>query len=98
MAKFIIEVSDDFIREQAGMEKMMDKMKSSEGGIDAVAMIAEFFAFKHIKDALDKGETEFTYTADNMDDGKGLEIFNKIVSRVATLQIIKEKTEMEKQQ
>lgn len=89
MAKFIIEVSDEYIREHADGEKMAEKMENSEGKEDALSALFDVIAFGKIKDELDKGETEFTITADDMDDDKGRKIFDSTVSRIGMLFIIK---------
>ena len=89
MAKFILEVSDEYIREQADSEKMAAKMAASDDKEGALSALFDVIAFSNIKDALDEGETEFTLSIDDMDDDKGRQIFNSTASRFGTMLIIK---------
>lgn len=98
MAKFIIEVSDEYIREHADGEKMAAKATAASDGSEALGVLFDVIAFNQIKDALDEGKTEFAFTIDDMDDEKGCKIFNSVVSRIGTLYIIKDVNDRKKQE
>ena len=93
MAKFILEVSDEYIRKQAELERMTASIDDKTSGVDAFSALFDFIAFKHVKDEIDKGTTEFNVSIDDMDDDKGLGIFNATVSRCAILCVMKQANE-----
>ena len=70
---------------------MADRLAESKGGMDALDSLLNVIAFNSIKDAIDEGTTEFTFSVDDMgDDEKGRDIFYHIVRRVPMLNVIKE--------
>ena len=96
MAKFIIEVSDEYIREHADSEKMAAKVAAMDGH-DALSGLFDIIAFNNIKKQIDEGKTEFAFTVDDMGDDKDRQIFDMAVSRVVMLDVIK-KAKMKKEE
>ena len=93
MAKFILEVSDEYIRNHANPERMAASIDDKTSGHDALSALFDVIAFKHVKDEIDKGTTEFNLSIDDMDDDKARDIFNHTVSRLGMLFVIKKTNE-----
>jgi len=97
MAKFILEVSDEYIRKQAEPERMAASFDDKASGMDALGALFDVIAFKHVSDEIDKGTTEFNLSIDDMDDDKARGIFNSTVSRCGMLCVMKQANEKKKQ-
>lgn len=97
MAKFILEVSDEYIRNHAEPERMAESIGDKTSGKDALGALFEVIAFKHVKDEIDKGTTEFNVSIGDMDDDKARDIFNSTASRCAMLCVMKQANEKKKE-
>ena len=93
MAKFILEVSDEYIRKQAEPERMAESIGDKTSGNDALSALCKFIAFKHVSDEIDKGTTEFNVSIDDMDDDKARDIFNHTVANCGALCMLKQANE-----
>ena len=97
MAKFILEVSDEYIRNQANPERMAASIDDKTSGVDALSTLFDVIAIKNVRDEIDKGTTEFNLSIDDMDDDKERGIFNATVARCAMLCVMKQVNEKKKQ-
>lgn len=97
MAKFILEVSDEYIRNQADPERMAASIDDKTSGVGALSALFDVIAFKHVRDEIDKGTTEFNLNIDDMGNDKERGIFNGTVSRCGMLFVIKQSNEKMKQ-
>ena len=97
MAKFILEVSDEYIRNHAKSERLAESINNKTSSEDALSAMFDVIAFKHVKDEIDKGTTEFNVSIDDMDDDKARGIFNSTVSRCGMLCVMKQLNEKKKQ-
>lgn len=97
MAKFILEVSDEYIRNQADPERMAASIDDKTSGVAALSALFDVIAIKHVKDEIDKGTTEFNLSIDDMGDDKERGIFNHTVSRLGMLYVVKQVNEKKKQ-
>ena len=97
MAKFIIQVSDEYIRKQADPERAAASIDDKTSGVDAFNALFDAIAFKHVMDEIDKGTTEFNVSIDDMGDGNERGIFNSTASRCAMLCVMKKVNGMKKQ-
>lgn len=87
MAKFIIEVDDDFIRENANInasEKIDPEMPAGK----AMRQIFDMMAFSAIKKRLDEGVTEFRVSRDMMAAGIKREYYDRNVADILMLAIM----------
>ena len=60
MAKFILEVSDEYIRNQADPERMAASIDDKTSGMDALGALCDVIAFKHVSDEIDRGRPSST--------------------------------------
>lgn len=97
MAKFILEVSDEYIRTMAKPERAVESINDKTSGKDTLGALFNVIALTHVKDEIDKGTTEFNLSIDDMDDDKERGIFNSIVLNCGMLCMIKQVNEMKKQ-
>ena len=97
MAKFILEVSDEYIRNHADAERAAASIDSKTSGVDALTALFDVIACKNVRDEIDKGTTEFNVSIDDMDDDKARSIFNNTVSRCCMLCMMKQANEKKKQ-
>lgn len=97
MAKFILEVSDEYIRNQADPKRMAASIDDKTSGVYALSALFDVIANKHIRDEIDNGTTEFNLSIDDMGDDKERGIFNHTVSRCGMLCVIKQVNEEKKQ-
>ena len=96
MAKFILEVSDEYIRKVADPKRMAESINDKTSGVDALSALFDVIASKHIRDEIDNGTTEFNLSIDDMGDDKERGIFNSTVSRCGMLCVIKQTNEEKK--
>ena len=66
MIKITFEGDEDFIRENADLDNLIDKIKQQEGP-KAIFSLANAFAFKELKRKIDDGKTEFVVTQEGLD-------------------------------
>lgn len=97
MAKFILEVSDEYIRKQADPKRVAESIDDKTSGKDVLSAMFNVIAFKHVKNEIDKGTTEFNVSIDDMDDDKARCIFNGTVSRCGILCVMKQANDKKKQ-
>lgn len=85
MAKFILEVSDEYIRNHADPERMAASIGDKTIGKDALSALFDVIMFKCVWDEIDKGTTEFNVSIDDMDnDGeRGIFITHRVALRHA---------------
>ena len=91
MVKFIIEVSEDYIRESADAKKMLGNA-SQEGGQNAIAKLVNMFGYTEVVKKMDEGKTEFVITRDNIDP-KMSELFGQTADNAALLAVMMQKRE-----
>jgi len=94
MAKFILEVSDEYIRKLADPERMAASIVDKTSGVEALSALFDVIAIKHVRDEIDKGTTEFNLSIDDMGDNKARGIFNATVARCGMLCVLKQVNEM----
>ena len=80
MAKIIIEVSDDFIRQHANKEALSAKMNEKDA--NPMKVIYDIIAFGVIENQLDKGKTEFRVSRDELTDDTQKSIFDRNIADV----------------
>ena len=85
MAKFIIEVDDDFIRERADLDLIKKRMETADGKSEFAKMMFDMLAYTSISKKLDEGVAEFRITRDMMDDDTKREYFDRYISDVLVL-------------
>lgn len=93
MVKFILEVSDEYIRNHAEPERMAESIGDKTSGKDALSTLCDFIVFKHVSDEINKGTTEFNVSIDDMDDDKTRDFFNSAASHCAMLCMVKQANE-----
>jgi len=82
MAKFIIEIDDDVIRERGKFENSKKEMTD---GKDPMKTLYDMVAFSSISKYLDKGVTEFHVTPDMMSDEPKKDFYDRNISDVCML-------------
>ena len=92
MAKFILEVSDEYIRKQADPERAAS-IDDKTSGVGALNALFDVIALKHVKEEIDKGTTEFNVSIGDMGDDRERGIFNSVVARCAMLCALKQVNE-----
>ena len=93
MAKFILEVSDEYIRTAADPERMAASIDDKTSGVGALSALFDVIAIQHVRDEIDKGTTEFNLSIDDMGDDNARGIFNITASRCAMLCVLKQVNE-----
>lgn len=88
MAKIIIEVDDDFIRESASSAALLKRMDESEDKVGFAKVLFDLFAYKGINERIENGETEFHVTRDMMDDDKKLKYWDSNIADVLMLAVM----------
>lgn len=94
MAKFILEVSDEYIRTAADPKRMAESINDKTSGVDALSALFDVIAIRHVRDEIDKGTTEFNLSIDDMGGDKERGIFNHTVARCGMLCVLKQVNEM----
>ena len=85
MAKFIIEVDDEYIREKADPETAKKKMDPNGSGGNVMKAMFDMIAFSAIERRLDEGMTEFRVTRDMMSDDNRRDLFDRNIADVLML-------------
>ena len=81
MAKFIVEIPDEFIREHADAN-FIDKIKASDGN-SALRGMMEFITYTGLEKELDKGNTEFTMSSKDFVSEAELKIWDNLTSALS---------------
>ena len=85
MAKFIIEVDDEYIRKQADTETAKRRINPNGSGGDVIKAMFDIIAFSAIERRLDEGMTEFRVTRDMMSDDNRRDFFDRNIADVLML-------------
>ena len=88
MARFIIEIDDDVIRENGKPENGFKKIKENDIAGDALRALYNSIAFKGISVKLDEGITEFHVTPDMMKDGTRRKIYDGNIADVCMMAVM----------
>lgn len=90
MAKFIIEVSDGYIRERADLDNIIEHAKG-----DVAQGMIELMAFQNIEKSIDDGKTEFVIRSNDFVDAEETprKCFNALVAQIAATVLMKEAVE-----
>lgn len=80
MAKIIIEVSDDFIRQNASEESF--KAKADKKDVNLVKLMYDLIAFGVIEKQLKEGVNEFRVSRDELTDDTQKSIFDRNIADV----------------
>lgn len=82
MVKFIVEVSEGYIRERSDMDNFMELAKCNENPLRAMA---DYLVFKGISRNVEKGQSEFKISSKDCIGQDSNELFNSAVSYIAAL-------------
>ena len=95
MVKFIVEVSEEYIAENADTKRVMGEIVGKTG-IEGVNDVVDVMVFMFIKTFVDKGEKEFVLKEANIKK-KEMPMFKELVSQLAVMtKILARKYELEK--
>lgn len=94
MMKLTIEVSDEYIKERANINAIIEKAKNENGNV-AKAML-ELFAMRAMESRIEENRKEITITRDDMSGDDELEMFDSVIVSVASLAIVSEKNKESK--
>lgn len=83
MAKFIIEVSDDYILERSELENIMADKEGEDFSV--MKKMAEMIVFVQLKSELEKGNNEFYINSKDVESGKEMAIFNNAILDIGML-------------
>lgn len=92
MAKFIIEVSDSYIRERADIDNLT--ALSMQENVKFPRLMVELISFSSLEKKIDEGVNEFVISSDNLDE-KVRKLFNDTLTQVASLALITAKEKQE---
>ena len=90
MVKIIFEVSEDLINEKADVKNITSKVNDDTKASSVMSMMVDLIGFSHLKERVDKGETEFTVSPDNLDDKMKM-IYENSVGTLCVLAVFSEK-------
>ena len=95
MAKFIIEVSDGYIRERANIDGIVERNKD-----DVARGMIEVMAFTNLEKRINNGETEFTICSKDYKDAEETprKAFNSLVMQLASTCLLNEIVLMKKEE
>lgn len=82
MVKIVIEVSEEFIKNEANPENL--KNSAEQGGKDALSNLFKMLCYSALEHQLDKGVKEFTIKEENLEEHE-IELFKGAFSKVAIL-------------
>jgi hypothetical protein len=80
--KFIIEVSEEYIRQNADAEVIQKKAAEDKSGF--IKAMFDMIAFSSIEKEMDKDNTEFTINRDELGE-KTQELFDKTIGQVCMM-------------
>lgn len=96
MAKFIIEVSDEYIRDIANVNKIQANLSDAADKDDAIATFLDAITFSTLVKSLDDGVSEFVFSQDNLASDKSVRrLFRNVISYCAAIKIAQEAQEKE---
>ena len=98
MAKIIIEVDDEYIREKTSPEANKEKFNPNATGGDVMKAMFDMIAFTGIWKRIENGETEFLVTRDMMPDDNRREFWDRNIADVLMLTFMAEKEQEKEQQ
>lgn len=88
MVKFVVEVSDGYIRERADVDNLEKLMKGSDSKYSPLSFFADFVVFSCIeKKVEDDGVTEFNIKFDKDAGKEEISILNKAITILAAAAI-----------
>ena len=88
MVKFVVEVSDGYIRERADVDNLEKLMKGADGKDIPLSFFADFVVFSCIEKKInDEGVSEFVVKFDKDAGKEEISILNKAISYVAAVAI-----------
>ena len=90
MIKFIIEVSEEYIRQNADVENVTKKAEGENA--NPLKALFDAIAYSAIEKKIDKGVNEFVISQDNFDDGDK-KLFDHCFGEVCMLAFKTEKEE-----
>jgi hypothetical protein len=93
MIKFIIEVSEEYVREHANVDNIKSKIEE-KGGKNALGMLIDSIAWGKVERDLGDGDKEYTIKKEGLDD-KLSEAFDNAIGTVALMATIGQKDEAE---
>lgn len=88
MARFIIEIDDDVIRENGKPENGFKKIEENDSAFAALRALYNTLAFKKISVKLDEGITEFHVTPDMMKGDTRRRFYNNNLGDVCMLAVM----------
>lgn len=83
MVKFIVEVSENYIKERANLEVIAETNVDGKGSM--VKALVEMIAFGSLENKVDKGEKEFTVSSKDFNEKEELSLFNSVVTQLGVL-------------
>ena len=98
MAKIIIEVDDEYIREKTSPEANKEKFNPNASGGEVMKAMFDMIAFTALERRIESGETEFLVTRDMMPDGNRREYWDRNIGDILMLAFMAEKEEKKEQQ
>lgn len=98
MAKFIIEVDDDFIRENAKPATAAGKLCTEAYSASVLKGLFDTIAYVQISKKLDDGVTEFHITRDMMTDDNTREYYDRQVPDVLMMAVMAGRDKKEEKQ
>lgn len=98
MAKIIIEVDDEYIREKTSPEANKEKFSPNASGSDVMKAMFDMIAFTGIWKRIENGETEFLVTRDMMSDDNLRELWDRNIADVMMLTLVAGEEEKKEQQ
>lgn len=88
MVKFVVEVSDGYIRERADVDNLEKLMKGADSKDNPLSFFADFVVFSCIEKKIDDdGVNEFVIKFDKDAGKEEISILNKAVSYLAAVAI-----------
>lgn len=90
MVKFIVELSEGYIRERANLDNMPTLIENADNNVNsALNIITDYLVFSSLKREIEKGNTEFKMSVNSIDanDPRELQLFNDTMSRLGALEL-----------
>ena len=89
MVKITLELSEEYIREH--VESVRSKMLSTDNTDDVIGNFVSMFSFRRFQEYAEEGQKEFFLSREDMVSKDEEEIFDRLVSRLGVLCMIREK-------
>lgn len=88
MVKFVVEVSDGYIRERADIDNLEKLMKSADSKDNSLGLFADFLVFSNIEKKIEgDGVNEFVIKFDKDAGEEEIAILNKAICYLAAVAI-----------